>query len=92
MQQKKIIIFCMSIREGFHIFSYLWKQLNSPIVVRREQIRMYNALNWPDYNLKTRELMRKPDGCRVIVATDILMVGVDFPDIDDIVILATPLT
>jgi hypothetical protein len=43
---------------------------------------MYNALSWPDYNLKT-ELVRKPDGCRVIVATNILIstAGVDFPDI-----------
>ena len=31
--------------------------------------------------------MRKPDGCRVIIATDILTVGVDFPDIDDIAIV-----
>ena len=51
---------------------------------------MYNALNWPDYNLRTRELMRKQDGCRIIVATDILMVGVDFPDIDDVVIIGHP--
>ncbi|KAF9645276.1 P-loop containing nucleoside triphosphate hydrolase protein [Thelephora ganbajun] len=90
MRQKKIIVFCTSIRDGFRVFSYLWKQLDSPVTVRGEQIRMYNALNWPDYNLKTRELMRKSDGCRVIVATDILMVGVDFPDIDDVVIIGHP--
>ena len=90
MWQKKIIVFCSSINDGFRIFSYLWRQLDSPLNIRREQIRMYNALNWPDYNLNTRELMRKPDGCRVIVATDILMVGVDFPDIDDIVIIGHP--
>jgi len=51
---------------------------------------MYNALNWPDYNLETRALMRRPDSCRVTVATDILMVGVDVPDIDDIVIVSHP--
>jgi superfamily II DNA/RNA helicase len=90
MRQKKIIIFCASIKDGFRVFSYLWRQLDSPVAVRREQIRMYNALNWPDYNLKTRELMRKPGGCRVIVATDILMVGVDFPDINDVVIIGHP--
>ena len=91
MRRKKIIIFCTSIRDGFRIHSYLWRQLDSPFDVRGEQLRMYNALNWPDYNLRTRELMRKPDGCRVIVATDILMVGIDFPDIDDIVIVGHPL-
>ena len=90
MWQKKIIIFCSSISDGFRVFSYLWRQLDSPFDVRREQIRTYNALNWSDYNLKTRELMRKPDGCRVIIATDILMVGVDFPDIDDVVIIGHP--
>ena len=90
MRQKKIIVFCSSISNGFRVFSYLWRQLDSPINVRREQIRMYNALNWPSYNLKTRELIRKPDGCRVIVATDILMVGVDFPDVDDVVIIGHP--
>lgn len=51
---------------------------------------MYNALNWPDYNYRTRELMRKQDGCRVIIATDILMVGIDFPDIDDVIIVGHP--
>lgn len=90
MQQKKIIIFCTTIRGGFRVFSYLWKQLETPITIRRQQIRMYNALNWQDYNLETRELTRKPDGCRIIVATDILMVGVDFPDIDDVVIIGHP--
>lgn len=57
LQQKKIIIFCTSISDGFRVFSYLWRQLTSPVAIRREQIRMYNALNWPDYNLKTRELV-----------------------------------
>lgn len=90
MQRKKIIIFCTSIRDGFRIYSYLWRQLDSPPNTRDEQLRMYNALNWPDYNLRTRELMRKQDGCRVIVATDILMVGIDFPDIDDVVIIGHP--
>ena len=90
MQRKKIIIFCTSIRDGFRVFSYLWKQLDSPNTIRGERIRMYNALNWPDYNLKTRELVRKQDGCRVVVATDILMVGVHFPDIDDVVIVGHP--
>jgi len=90
MQRKKIIIFCTSIRGGFRVYSYLWRQLDSPLSVRGEQLRMYNALNWSDYNLRTRELMRKQDGCRVIVATDILMVGIDFPDIDDVVIVGHP--
>ena len=34
--------------------------------------------------------MRKQDGCRVIIATDILMVGIDFPDIDDVIIIGNP--
>ena len=90
MQRKKIIIFCTSIRDGYRIFCYLWRQLDSPFGVRAEQLRMYNALNWRDYNVRTRELMRKSDGCRVIVATDILMVGIDFPDIDDVIIIGHP--
>ena len=48
---------------------------------------MYNVLNWPDYNLRIWELMRKQDGCQVIVTTNILMVGIDFPDISDVVII-----
>lgn len=90
MQRKKTIIFCASIRDGFRIFSYLWRLLDTPPHVRGDQLRMYNALNWPDYNLRTRELMRDQDGCRIIVATDILMVGIDFPDIDDVVIVGHP--
>ena len=72
IQQKKIIIFCMSIKDSFHIFSFLWKQLDSPHAIWGEQIQMYNTLNWLDYNLKTQELMRKHNGCWVIVATDIV--------------------
>ena len=34
--------------------------------------------------------MRKQDGCRVIIATDILTVGVNFPDIDNVVIIGHP--
>lgn len=30
MRQKKIIIFCTSIKAGFRIYSYLWRQLDSP--------------------------------------------------------------
>ena len=30
MQQKKTIIFCTTIRDGFRIFSYLWRLLDSP--------------------------------------------------------------
>ena len=90
MRERKTIIFCTSIRDGFRIFSYLWRQLDSPPTIRHEQLRMYNALNWPDYNLRTRELIRKQGGCRVIIATDILMVGIDFPDINDVVIIGHP--
>jgi len=90
IRRKKTIIFCTSIRDGFRIFSYLWRLLDSPPNVRGNQLRMYNALNWPDYNFRTRELMREQEGCRVIVATDILMVGIDFPDIDDVVIVGHP--
>jgi len=90
MERKKTIIFCTSIGDGFRIFSYLWRLLDSPPHVRGDRLRMYNALNWPDYNLRTRELMRKEEGCRIIVATDILMVGIDFPDIDDVVIVGHP--
>lgn len=61
-----------------------------PPGIRGKQLQMYNALNWPDYNLKTQELMQKQDGCQVIIATDILMVGVDFPDIDNVVIISHP--
>lgn len=81
MQRKKIIIFCTGIREGFRIYSYLWWQLSSPPSVRGEQLQMYNSLNWSDYNLNTQELMRRQDGCRIIIAIDILMAGINFPNI-----------
>ena len=74
MRQKKVIIFCTSIWEGFRIFSYLWSQLDSPVAIRREQIRMYNALNWPDYNLKTRELMRGSNGISPAFSCDVTTV------------------
>ena len=51
---------------------------------------MYNSLNWPSYNAKTRELFRNSPDAQVIVATTSFMVGLDFPHIGDVVLLGAP--
>ena len=51
---------------------------------------MTTTLERRKYNLRTRELMRKEDGCRVTVVDDILTVGIGSPDIHDIVIIDHP--
>ena len=62
--RQKVIIFCAGmIWDGFPRIFYLWKQLSYLVAIRHERLRTYNVFNWPDYNIKTRELVWKPDRC-----------------------------
>ena len=86
---RKTIVFVSTISTGFRLFSYL-QSLLPPKADFRRVIRMYNAVNWPAHNIQTQEFFRNDPECRVIIATDILMVGVDFPNVQDVIVLGEP--
>ncbi|KAI9065080.1 P-loop containing nucleoside triphosphate hydrolase protein [Trametes sanguinea] len=82
---RKTVIHCRTITLGFRVAIYLWHLC--PARSRSKRIRLYNALNWPSYNTETRDLMQHDRDAQVIVATASFMVGIDLPNIEDIVIL-----
>ena len=86
---RKTIVFVSTISIGFRLFSYL-QSLLPPQADFRRIIRMYNAVNWPAHNVETQEFFRNDPKCRIIIATDILMVGVDFPNVQDVIVLGEP--
>ena len=86
---RKTIVFVSTISVGFRLFSYLRSLLPLEADFHRI-IRMYNAVNWPAYNVETQALFRNDPECRIIIATDILMVGVDFPNVQDVIVLGEP--
>ncbi|RDX45573.1 P-loop containing nucleoside triphosphate hydrolase protein [Lentinus brumalis] len=83
---RKTVIHCRTIAQGFRLAIFLWK-LAPPLPDRHVRIRTYNALNWPSYNTRTRELMRDDPNAQIIIATASFMVGIDLPNIADVVIL-----
>jgi hypothetical protein len=56
-----------------------------------EQMRVYNALNWPSYNDKTRKLVTEKL-CYIVVGTTTIAVGVDLDTIHTVVIFGDPRT
>ncbi|KAI0348994.1 P-loop containing nucleoside triphosphate hydrolase protein [Trametes cingulata] len=87
---RKMIIFCPTIVHGQHLTFDLRTHVPSS-VDPFGLIRTYNALKWSDFNEVTLELFRKHDtDTMIIVATDTLMVGVDLPNVEDVILATTP--
>lgn len=51
-------------------------------------IQTYTFVNWSDDNTETLRLFRDDPDMHIIIATDALMVGVDLPNVQDIVIIS----
>ncbi|KIY49882.1 P-loop containing nucleoside triphosphate hydrolase protein, partial [Fistulina hepatica ATCC 64428] len=81
---RKTIIFCRTISLSFRIFVYLWNDLPSTHN-HRTFLRMYNSLNPVSYNSETLALFREVSGCGIILSTFCLIVGIDIPDVEDVV-------
>src|ERR1700720_4736125 len=78
-----------TINLGFCVYAYLcYQAVDDPSIEKR--IRLYNALNWPTYNEKTRELMDNDAMCQIVIGTDTLLVGVDIGSVQDVIILDEP--
>ncbi|KAI0368162.1 P-loop containing nucleoside triphosphate hydrolase protein [Pilatotrama ljubarskyi] len=83
---RKTVIHCRTIALAFHVAIYLW-HLAQPVAARAKRIRLYHALNWTSYNTETRRLMREDPDAQIVIATASFMVGIDLPNIEDVVIL-----
>ncbi|KAI1787621.1 P-loop containing nucleoside triphosphate hydrolase protein, partial [Ganoderma leucocontextum] len=84
--RRKTVIHCRTTAQSFRVAIYLWL-LCPPSSDRAKRVRMYNALNWPSYNTETRRLMEHDPDAQIIVATASFMVGLDLPNIADVVII-----
>nr|VWP01258.1 Succinate-semialdehyde dehydrogenase (EC [Ganoderma boninense] len=84
--KRKTVIHCRTIALGFRVALFFWRCLPCS-VDRAKRVRMYNALNWPSYNIKTRLLMREDPEAQIVIATATFMVGIDIPTIQDVVIV-----
>ncbi|KAI1781900.1 P-loop containing nucleoside triphosphate hydrolase protein, partial [Ganoderma leucocontextum] len=84
--KRKTVIHCRTIALGFRVALFFWHCLPRT-VNRAKRVRLYNALNWPSYNVESRTLMREDPEAQIIIATATFMVGMDIPTIHDVIIL-----
>ncbi|KAI0313351.1 P-loop containing nucleoside triphosphate hydrolase protein [Amylostereum chailletii] len=83
---RKCIIFCDSIMIGFQLLCYFWRT-SSPYPPQSTCFHLYNAVNWQSHNHESRELMRSNPLTQIIIATNVLHVGVSLGGIQDAYIL-----
>lgn len=89
----KRIVFCQAIELGHRLVIYLRKLL--PIHIRHlahKLIRHHHSLNCPDCKsegLTSIYKVNEDRDCAVHVSTDVLSVGVDIPDLPEVVIFGT---
>lgn len=88
-RRRMTVIFCPGITTGFRLMIYFWQRIPDD-ADRPRRLRLYNALNWKPFNVETQRLIREDPVCQVVIATDILMVGMDFPNVDDVILLGEP--
>ena len=75
----KTIIYCENFSLCFRLRVYFY-HLNP-----QKTVRIYNSLCFCSYNTVTRSLFVKDPAMQVIIATDALVVGMDFPNVADVV-------
>ncbi|KAI0360868.1 P-loop containing nucleoside triphosphate hydrolase protein [Trametes cingulata] len=83
---RKTVIHCRTIALSFRVAVYLWRLL-PPASDRTKRLRLYNALNRQSYNAETRRLMQYDPDTQIIIATASFMVGLDLPNIKDVVVV-----
>ena len=89
--QRKTLIFCRTIHLGWRLYTYLHAETKaSGDLDPNKRIRLYNSLNWPDFNAKTRELLEEDVACQIAIGTDTMSVGVDLSCIEDVLVIGEP--
>ena len=76
---RKTLIYSGSFNLGFRIHTYFRHKAPQKI------IRLYNSLSFITYNLSTRHLFINDPNVQIIIATDSLVVGMDFPNVEDVI-------
>ena len=91
-ERRKFIIFAKEINVGFRLMAYLWHLSQSMPGIQMPTLRLYNSLNWPSHNTETLALLHTPEQTLpiIVIATDTLSVGVDIPDITNVILWGEP--
>lgn len=76
---RKTIIYCGNFALSFRLCVYYYYRAPSKV------IRLYNSLCFPSYNSETRRLFVEDSNTQIIIATDALVVGIDFPNVEDVI-------
>jgi superfamily II DNA helicase RecQ len=76
--REKTLIFCKTANLSFRVLVYLWNLMDGTEAEKRIRLRMYNSILSDDFNEQTRQLMHDDASAQFIVATDALIVGIDF--------------
>jgi hypothetical protein len=76
---RKTLIYCPNYALCFRLRTYYYYKAPHKIV------RIYNSLCFSNYNTATRRIFIEDPNIQVIVATDALVVGIDFPNVEDVV-------
>ena len=76
---RKTLIYSGSFNLGFRVHTYFRHKAPQKI------IRLYNSLSFVTYNLSTRHLFINDPNVQIIIATDSLVVGMDFPNVEDVI-------
>jgi superfamily II DNA helicase RecQ len=83
---RKTVIYCDTISLAFRLFVYYWCCISDCDSARR-RLRLYTSIFHSDYNAETRLLFVNDAHMQIIISTDALKVGNDFPNVADAVIL-----
>ncbi|KAL0060281.1 hypothetical protein AAF712_012944 [Marasmius tenuissimus] len=84
--KRKTIIYCDTISLAFRVFVDLWYHIPDA-ASRQSRLCMYCSLFSKEYNGTTCSLFINDPKLKVIICTDALKVGNDFPNVADVIIL-----
>jgi hypothetical protein len=76
--REKTLIFCKTVNLSFRVLVYLWNLMDGTKAEKRIQLRMYNSILSDNFNEQTWQLMDDNPLAQFIIATDALIVGIDF--------------
>jgi hypothetical protein len=82
---RKTIVYCDTILLAFRLFVYFWNCVGSDKAPCR--MHLYTAIFTSDYNAETRTKFVNDNEQQIIISTDALKVGNDFPNVADVVVL-----
>jgi hypothetical protein len=76
---RKTLIYCGNFALGFRLRIYFHHKAPQKV------IRIYNSISFSSYNTATRRLFVDDPDTQITIATDALVVGIDFPNVEDVI-------